>query len=122
MDVVRLSKGQKNRPDGVKIQYSTEGDVLSEEMKAGGYSSEDLPAHLIGLRLNPTWVELLMGFPKEWTELPIGREEFRELKRTHGTEQTDSDASATRSFRKWLNMSDDVSLSSTERSEGSEHT
>lgn len=36
-------------------------------------------------RLNPTWVEWLMGWPSGWTALsPLGMDKFREWQRQHG--------------------------------------
>lgn len=36
-------------------------------------------------RLNPTWVEWLMGWPSEWTDLkPLGMDKYQEWQREHG--------------------------------------
>lgn len=36
-------------------------------------------------RLNPTWVEWLMGWPSEWTDLkPLAMDKYQEWQRQHG--------------------------------------
>lgn len=36
-------------------------------------------------RLNPTWVEWLMGWPSEWTDLkPLEMDKYREWQQQHG--------------------------------------
>lgn len=39
----------------------------------------------IGGSLNPTWVEWLMGWPLEWTDLqPLATDKFRQWQDSHG--------------------------------------
>lgn len=47
----------------------------------------------VGGRLNPTWVEWLMGWPQGWTDLkPLATDKFREWQRQHSiSSPTDSD-------------------------------
>ena len=118
-DVKKLLAGIKERPSGTLIQISVEMEVFAEEMTTAGSSSDNQNGLNSGMRLNPEWVELLMGFPQGWTDISIGKEEFRELSRIRGTAHTDLVASATQSFRRWLNMSEDaLSTSTREQEEG----
>ena len=40
---------------------------------------------IVGGRLNPTWVEWLMGFPIGWTDLkPLEMDKFQQWRRKHG--------------------------------------
>lgn len=67
--------------DGVVLQHPTSerpisatvsGALLRDGEKAGG-------------ALNPTWVELLMGWPLGWTDLkPLAMDKFREWQQQHG--------------------------------------
>ena len=41
-------------------------------------------------RLNPEWVEWLMGWPVGWTDLkPLGMDKFREWQQQHGDSSPD---------------------------------
>ena len=43
-------------------------------------------AGLHGGKLNPTWVEWLMGWPLEWTDLkPLGMGKFQQWQQQHGS-------------------------------------
>jgi DNA (cytosine-5)-methyltransferase 1 len=47
-----------------------------------------------GGQLNPTWVEWLMGWPLEWTDLrPLATDKFRQWRHSHGAflEANDAD-------------------------------
>jgi hypothetical protein len=49
------------------------------------YATERTPdGQPTGGQLNPTWVEWLMGWPPEWTDLkPLGMDKFREWQQQH---------------------------------------
>lgn len=54
------------------------GKILAEEVKK---LEESIP---VGGQLNPTWVEWLMGWPIEWTDLkPLGMAKFRSWQQQH---------------------------------------
>ncbi len=60
-----------------KSEWSTRGETLSQA--AGSERGGD------GLRLNPTWVEWLMGWPLGWTDCePLATGKFQAWLRSHG--------------------------------------
>jgi DNA (cytosine-5)-methyltransferase 1 len=67
--------------DGRKGIRTPEGAARERERKGGGI---DLPSAVNG-RLNPDWVEWLMGWPIGWTALqPLEMDRFREWQQQHG--------------------------------------
>jgi DNA (cytosine-5)-methyltransferase 1 len=67
--------------DGRKGIRTPEGAARERERKGGGI---DLPSAVNG-RLNPDWVEWLMGWPIGWTALqPLAMDKFREWQQQHG--------------------------------------
>lgn len=91
--------------------YSTksgrsEGTTLTDAAVRRIWAGEATESKSIkGVRLNPAWVEQLMGFPPGWTWLdpakpkPTGKRPASPRRKSH-TAQTDSAPSATRSSRK----------------------
>jgi hypothetical protein len=57
-------------------------------IRSDGKSREDMLDWLVekdGGRLNPTWVEWLMGWPLEWTDLkPLETDKFQQWQQQHG--------------------------------------
>jgi len=52
--------------------------------RGGKRKGELLLAGMAGGKLNPTWVEWLMGWPLEWTDCdPLGTGKFRRWLRLH---------------------------------------
>jgi hypothetical protein len=48
--------------------------------------NEPTLASRVGGKLNPTWVEWLMGFPLEWTDLkPLETDRFQQWQQQHGS-------------------------------------
>jgi hypothetical protein len=59
---------------------------LWEKFQALGFPQKNLEKSLIGGKLNPTWVEWLMGWPLEWTDLkPLETDKFRQWQQQHGS-------------------------------------
>lgn len=57
-----------------QLKKATDSQEEARKMGAGN-----------GGQLNPTWVEWLMGWPLEWTDLrPLGTDKFRRWRRSHG--------------------------------------
>jgi len=58
-------------------------------IRSDGKSREDMLDWLVekdGGRLNPTWVEWLMGWPLAWTDLrPLGMAKFQQWQQQHGS-------------------------------------
>ena len=91
-----LVTGEMVRESGSPKQMSLRAQVAAENLIQEGYSASNLPTTANG-RLNPTWVEWLMGFPTGWTDL---------------------DASATPSMSGSPTISDSASCASTKGGEG----
>ena len=92
MDAKKLLQGIDSRPSGNQIQIETEMQIMMIELSSGEYSAESQNIADIG-RLNPRWVDWLMGFPIDWT---------------------DCDASETPLCRRSQSTSDDALSTSTE--------
>jgi hypothetical protein len=107
-EVKKLLNGIKTRQSGASIQLTLEMEVLMAEMIKAGYSSENPNPRITG-RLNPSWVEIYMGFPCGWTDPGT---EFIQLRMTLREERSDLPDSVTPSFRRWLSMSEDASSNS----------
>jgi hypothetical protein len=108
-----LMAGNKRRSSGAQIQVMLETEILKEALEQAGYSTENQDVQIIG-RLNPSWVEIHMGFPSGWTKMET---RSTQSPPTSLTEIFDSPDSVTQSFLKWLNLSRDVSSISTEGQE-----
>tara|TARA_R110000737_G_scaffold343946_1_gene370493 strand:+ start:506 stop:952 length:447 start_codon:yes stop_codon:yes gene_type:complete len=89
--------GGARKPDGKRgysLREVAAGKVwptpAARDWKDGNYASESerhtppLAVHAGG-KLNPTWVEWLMGWPLGWTELkPLGMDKFQQWQQQHG--------------------------------------
>ena len=94
-----LKQGQNHRKNGQPIQIRLVDQVNNPRLwptpvarmhKDGGNPSEykrnEIPlAAQAGGPLNPTWVEWLMGWPQEWTDLkPLATDKFRKWQQQSG--------------------------------------
>ena len=94
-----LKKGQNHRQNGQPIQIRLVDQVNNSRLwptpvarmhKDGGNPSEykrnEIPlAAQAGGPLNPEWVEWLMGWPQEWTDLkPLAMDKFQKWQQEHG--------------------------------------
>jgi len=94
-----LKKGQNHRQNGQPIQIRLVDQVNNSRLwptpvarmhKDGGNPSEykrnEIPlAAQAGGPLNPEWVEWLMGWPPEWTDLkPLAMDKFQKWQQEHG--------------------------------------
>jgi hypothetical protein len=94
-----LKQGQNHRQNGQPIQIRLVDQVNNPRLwptpvarmhKDGGNPSEykrnEIPlAAQAGGPLNPEWVEWLMGWPQEWTDLkPLATDRFQKWQQQHG--------------------------------------
>ena len=94
-----LKQGQNHRQNGQPIQIRLVDQVNNPRLwptpvarmhKDGGNPSEykrnEIPlAAQAGGPLNPEWVEWLMGWPQEWTDLkPLATDKFQKWQQQHG--------------------------------------
>ena len=94
-----LKKGQNHRKNGQPIQIRLVDQVNNPRLwptpvarmyKDGGspaeYARNEIPlAAQVGGPLNPEWVEWLMGWPQEWTDLkPLATDKFQKWQQQHG--------------------------------------
>jgi len=94
-----LKQGKNHREKGQPIQIRLVDQVNNPRLwptpvarmhKDGGNPSEykrnEIPlAAQAGGPLNPTWVEWLMGWPQEWTDLkPLAMDRFQQWQQQHG--------------------------------------
>ena len=77
-----LSRPLRGVPTPTKHDHKSEWSTRSETLAQFVGSSRQAS----GLKLNPTWVEWLMGWPLGWTELqPLETAKFQQWFRLHGT-------------------------------------
>jgi hypothetical protein len=72
---------------GRKMTYTTPTAHNSKETNAPSESTRNTPslAAQAGGKLNPTWVEWLMGWPLGWTDLkPLETDKYHCVQQKHG--------------------------------------
>jgi hypothetical protein len=78
--VQKFPTPQSNDAKNAVVRHRTK----SQQVMLGGTIATDNP-ELIGGQLNPTWVEWLMGWPLEWTDLkPLATDKFQQWQQQHG--------------------------------------
>jgi hypothetical protein len=80
------SQGKRKSPNlGTQVHWPTPTVHGNYNRKGASKTSGDGLATLVGGKLNPTWVEWLMGWPLGWTDLkPLEMDKFQQWQQQHG--------------------------------------
>jgi hypothetical protein len=87
-EVIKIPATANYGQKGLNNHPAIRGNPIREKMQKNrkGMDGGAKTRQTAGLaQLNPTWVEWLMGWPLEWTDLkPLATDKFREWLRSHG--------------------------------------